>query len=304
MISPSAPRWTADQLEQGRQTALRRFRDERIREPLEAYLEAFDVYRGVVEDLFERTVDLSQLTEEASAVLTEDGLVDAVRYLAGPPISEDDLEVLAEASLSPTKLRANPDTARRVIGIVLQGLDRNRFPWISENREPTEAERDAAALASAALMASRRVMTDRANMAKSQQEQAVKDRLTAEGLQEVPARTIATLDAAPARGQFCGESSFAGRKADIVVRLWDGRAMPIECKVSNSYLNSVKRLNNDAAAKAERWVRDFGSVQTVPAAVLSGVYKQGNLVDAQNRGLTLFWAHDLAPMAAFIEGTR
>ena len=80
--------------------------------------------------------------------------------------------------------------------------------------------------------------------------------------------------------------------------------MPIECKVSNSSTNSVKRLNNDAAVKAVSWKTDFGLRQVVPVAVLSGVYKLHNLMDAQERGLTLFWAHDLAPMTAWIERTR
>lgn len=299
-----APRWTEDELEAGREAALQHFREERMQEPLEAYLEAFDAYRTKVEELLELTVDLSHLTDAAVDVLTDSGLLEAFRYLAGPPISADDLKVLAEATLTPTKLRQDPEMARRVVDTVLLGLDRNRFPWVAEDREPTEAERGAAALASAALMASRRVMTDRANLSKTEQEDAVKDRLRAAGLVEVPPRVIATLDDAPQRGEFCGESLFAGRKADIVVRLWDGRAMPTECKVSNSYLNSVKRLNNDAAVKADRWLHDFGSVQTVPAAVLAGVFKLHNLVDAQTRGLILFWAHDLGPMIEFIEATR
>jgi hypothetical protein len=67
---------------------------------------------------------------------------------------------------------------------------------------------------------------------------------------------------------------------------------------------SVKRLNNDAAAKAEAWRKDFGETQVVPTAVLGGVYKLHNLVDAQNRGLALFWAHDLTSLLDFIDKTR
>ena len=63
-------------------------------------------------------------------------------------------------------------------------------------------------------------------------------------------------------------------------------------KVSNSSTNSVKRLNNDAAVKATSRKTDFGLRQVVPSAVLSGVYKLHNLLDAQERGLTIFWAHD------------
>lgn len=94
------------------------------------------------------------------------------------------------------------------------------------------------------------------------------------------------------------------RKADFVIGLWDHRRMLIECKVSNSELNSVKRLNNDAAAKAEAWLQDFGRNNVVPAAVLSGVYKINNLIEAQDRGLALFWAHDLSQLEAWLSGTR
>jgi hypothetical protein len=79
--------------------------------------------------------------------------------------------------------------------------------------------------------------------------------------------------------------------------------MPIECKVSNSSTNSVKRLNNDAAVKAGSWRTDFGLRQVVPTAVLSGVYKLHNLLDAQERGLTLFWAHDLNRLTDWLART-
>ncbi|WP_369414122.1 XamI family restriction endonuclease [Paracandidimonas lactea] len=94
------------------------------------------------------------------------------------------------------------------------------------------------------------------------------------------------------------------RKADVVVRLHDTRLMAIECKVSNSATNSVKRLNNDAAAKAERWINQFGKAQVVPAAALAGVFKVLNLEQAQDLGLTLFWSHDLDQLGTFIESTR
>jgi hypothetical protein len=42
----------------------------------------------------------------------------------------------------------------------------------------------------------------------------------------------------------------------------------------------------------------------VPAAVPSGVYKVLNLVQAQHRGLTIFWAHDIDRLVEFIDATR
>jgi hypothetical protein len=80
--------------------------------------------------------------------------------------------------------------------------------------------------------------------------------------------------------------------------------MPIECKVSNSAVNSVKRLNREAAGKAESWIGDFGKKQVVPVAVLSGVYKLHNLLGAQERGVVLFWTHDLRALTEWIDATR
>lgn len=108
----------------------------------------------------------------------------------------------------------------------------------------------------------------------------------------------------PQPQQFCAECQLGERKADVVVRLHDTRLMPIECKVSNSATNSVKRLNNDAAVKAGYWLEQFGTSQVVPAATLAGVFKVLNLEQAQARGLALFWSHDLDKLGAFIKSTR
>lgn len=194
--------------------------------------------------------------------------------------------------------------ARRVIEVVRIGLDGRRFPWVAEHREPTKPERRAAVLASAALMAGSHVSAARRNEGKASQELLVEEALLTGGLRLVERRSIDTLNQAPKPGEFCRESMLGTRKADFVVGLGDRRVMAIECKVSNSAVNSVKRLNNDAAAKAESWFHDFGVKQTVPTAVLSGVFKLHNLLDAQSRGLTLFWAHDLPAMVSWIGRTK
>lgn len=302
MIHP--PSWTKEQLEADRILASASFSKERLEEPLEDYLEAFDEYQGHIEEMLEATVDLAQLEGSALDVLTDPHLLDAFRYLAAPPISQDDLKVLADAKLSKKHLRNNPADVQKIIGIVRQVLDRRRFAWVIEGREPTEAERNAAVLASAALMAASRAQTQRRTTGKKQQEAMVKDALKAMGFEEVASRKIPNVSHAPEPGSFCGESMLGTRKADIVVRLRDHRVMPVECKVSNSSTNSVKRLNNDAAVKAVSWKRDFGLLQVIPTAVLGGVYKLHNLLDAQERGLTLFWAHNLTPLTEWIAKTK
>ena len=64
MIDP--PHWTSDQLKAHAAVSIEQFRKQRIEEPLEHYLEAFDDYHGHVEDLFKTTLDLTKL--ESSAV--------------------------------------------------------------------------------------------------------------------------------------------------------------------------------------------------------------------------------------------
>jgi hypothetical protein len=113
-------------------------------------------------------------------------------------------------------------------------------------------------LGTAALLASQRVATDRRSESKTEQENRVEEVLLGNQFTKVPTRTVNTSAEAPQAGQFCRESTLAGRKADVLVGLWDTRLMPIECKVSNSVTNSIKRLNNDAAVKAVSWRQALG----------------------------------------------
>lgn len=299
-----APVWTAEQLKKESLSSTEVFRKRRMEEPLEEYLEAFDAYQGIIENLLEQTVDLSDLDGQLIEVVTDANLLEALRYLAGPPISADDLKTVADCVLTPAKLRNNADMAKTIMKVILDGLDRRRFPWVIEGREPTETERSAAVLASAALMATRRVGTSRRSTDKQRQEDEVLTALANAGLTRVATRTVNVLSEGPKPGEFCSESLLGKRKADIIVGLWDSRILAIECKVSNSATNSVKRLNNDAAAKAEEWRKDFGTVQVVASAVLSGVYKLRNLENAQHRGLHLFWAHDIAQLIGWIASTK
>lgn len=247
------PIWTDAELEVQRKIAIEAFRRQRMEEPLEQYIANFDEYQGKVEELLEATLDLSDLGSQITSVLTDSKLLETFRYLAGPPISEDDLKVVAEAALSRQRVLQDADMVERIRQVVLSGLDRRRFPWVIEGREPTESERQAAVIASAALIATRRLETARRSDGKKEQETTVHVALKVAGFEQVASRRVTVLSDAPAPGEFCAESYLGSRKADVLVGLWDRRVMPIECKVSNSSTNSVKRLNNDAAQKAEVW---------------------------------------------------
>ena len=298
------PVWSEQELELARDRAEEHFREGRHTEPLELYLELFDDYQGVVEEVLEQTVDLSQLEAEALNLVADERKFEVLRYLSGPPVSADDLKVLLQAkSLAASRFKAEPDLLDRLLSFVQDWHDRRRFPWLSESWEPEEHDRKAAILATTALLAMRRLETMRRGSGATFQERLVATQLRHSDFEQVETRKVNTLSNAPKVGEFCRESMLGTRKADFIIGLPDGRTMALECKVSNSSTNSIKRLNNDAAVKAVTWREEFGSSQIVTAAVLAGVYALRNLIDAQERGLTLFWAHDLAAMIDWIHST-
>lgn len=297
------PRWTEEELKNDANISAANFRAERLA-PTEAWAGHYRNARGKFENLFHQLQDLdpTHITNANLAQSYRKNLGEALRYLAGPPISDDDLKVIADVnSLAPNVLAADNDSVEKVFSVIQQVIDPFRFPWIVEKRPPTEQEKEAALLASSILLAAQRIATERRSVGKNDQETMVKDYLRSLGFIEVPTTTITTIVKGPQTNQFCAECMLGDRKADVVLRLPDTRLMAIECKVSNSSTNSVKRLNNDAAVKATYWNREFGLSQVVPSAMLSGVFKTHNLMQAQNHGLTIFWAHDLEKLGQFIK---
>lgn len=202
------PVWNDEQLEVDRIRAKGLFREERMREPLEEYLDQFEDAQHAFEDLLATSVDLTQLSNKALDIVTNKRLMTALRYLPGPPVSADDLKVLAETSLAQKHLRSNPDLGLKIVETILIGLDRRRFPWLSagQEREATDEERASAVLASAAVLATRRVETIRRNLGKQNQEQRVKDTLAGAGFTAVKIKKIDHLSKAPKPGEFCGET--------------------------------------------------------------------------------------------------
>lgn len=301
-ISP--PCWTREQLEVDRSAAILRFRHSRLAESVDRLARAHDDYAQRFAEILDSTSNLLELGTESIEVLASRRLLEAVRYLAAPPISEDDLKVLADVpSLAPKRLRGESKLREQVASTIKTAIDPRRFPWYQEKRSPSAAERDAAILASAALAGAQRVSTDRRSQSKTEQEEAVRVELRSAGFEQIAPKPVETIAHAPAPGQFCSECLVGSRQADILLSTYDHRMVAIECKVSNSSTNSIKRLNNDAAVKAEVWRKDFGERHVVPVAVLSGVFKLRNLEEAQYRGLTLFWAHNLSPLTDWLRTT-
>ena len=305
-MTKSPPSWSTEQLSTDAKVASEKFRTERLRITGE-----WEVQYQLAEKKFETLFDLlddlklKDIPEKKLAEAYKKDLGEALRYVAGPPISDDDLKVIADvASIAPSVISRKPKELRKVYSVIERVVDVHRFPWIKTGKTPTRQQRKAALVASAVLLAAQRIATERRNEGKNNQENLVKNYLKSIGFKEVAPKSITTIVRGPQEGEFMPECQLGERKADVVVRLHDTRLLAIECKVSNSATNSVKRLNNDAAVKAKYWHDQFGISQVVPAALLSGVFKVVNLEQAQAQGLSIYWSHDLDKLGRFIESTE
>lgn len=261
----SPPAWDEETLKADRREAVAAFVAERSAEGGERYRTAFAKNLVEVQSLFVASNDLRDFGS-GDVLSAQPKLSGVARYLCGPPISSDDLDTIAGARLA-ARSRLSLADAQRVEHVIEASVDRDRFPWLYDIpwRSPTDTEREIGLKWTAGLKAAQEVATGR-------------------------------------RSEFCEtETRVAGSKCDVAIGLMDGRLLLCECKVSNSGVNSVKRLNRECCEKAATWRSAFGS-QAITAAVLAGVYELRNLLDAQRGAspVAIFWEHRLDRLADFI----
>lgn len=290
--------WTDEELGRDRLLAIAAFIEQRLAEGTGPYVRRFRQLHRVVLRLFEASDNLSMLNGQV--FIEHPDLINAARFVAGPPISQDDLRTLVQAN--PYAAGLTLDVAERTAEVVLRLADPIRFPWVGQERTARRGERSAAVRWTASLWCVEQIRTSRRMESSTEQQNAVAACLLEVGLEQVSVPRIDALEDLPP-GSFTSETLVAGVKCDVPVRLHNRRLLAIECKVSNSGVNSVKRLNREVGQKAGAWRREFGE-QIIPAAVLAGVFELVNLRAAQDAGITLLWAHDLEWLREIDAGSR
>jgi len=324
--SDTPRKWSDDELEAGAARAVQEFVDRRLAEPGGRYLVHVEARRGALLDLFRLLRHIDPTRPDPAIIreiLQDRELFDALRYVGGPPVSEDDLGVLVTRSvqgLNKTDIRTQDRLPIEILQLICRIADPTRFPWITERRDPTARELRLALAATASMHAAQSLQTERRGHGKII-EQRFEQRLIDLGFRKISGETArlarhrARASAAPenvvlepprfpARGrvtqpthhpvypQFYGECTVYGRKVDLFVALRTGRMIALEAKDSSSALNSTKRLLNDTAAKARHYTAEAGR-NIISVALLSGVFKLSDLKSAQDNGLYLVWAHDI-----------
>lgn len=305
---PSSPTvWTEEQLAAEADKSLNAFVDRRLAEPHTRYAAHLAQRRRALARLFLalRPVDPQAPDPEiVRDIILDDELLGALRYAAGPPISEEDLGVLVTRKakrLTKKAVREDGTLAPDILELICRVADGSRFPWIRTRRAPRPSELRHAIDATAALHASQAMQTERRAYGREVERQ-LRERLEAMDYKLCSTPNRGNVNAPrhmPASKTFYGECSLYSRRADLLIGLDDGRTVAVEAKDSSSVLNSVKRVLNDTAAKARHWNTKMGE-QVIPVALLSGVFGTDTLKAAQANGLLLVWAHDLDSFAHWL----
>jgi hypothetical protein len=302
--------WSDEELTSQAQLSLDAFRARRLAEPTTRYPEILGQEKQAVCKLIRLMSVVNPNDPDPLAlrkIWADAKVFDVLRYVAGPPISLDDLGVLVTsgtAKLSKSRLSRSDELARATLAMICQLTDDSRFPWVKDQRKATLQEIKRAVYATASLRATQLLATERRGYGRKV-ELALCDALIARGFQRLAAPNggkILTPNQHPAPGTFYPECSLRARKTDLLIGLSDGRSVAVEAKDSGSVINSVKRVLNDTAAKAQYWHSQFATT-VVPVALLSGVFGVENLKSAQEHGLYLVWTHDLEGFVTWLEAS-
>jgi hypothetical protein len=299
-VSQTPTVWTVEQLVEQAQIALNEFVDRRLAEPGGKYQAHVHTRRAAIVRLFKELAVTNPASPDPAVVrkvLLDEELFDALRYVSGPPVSEDDLGVIVTRSVkgfNKTDLRKNEKLSVDVLKLICKLADPYRFPWLVDRRPPSRRELRNAIQSTMTLHASQALQTERRGYGKDV-EKRFELRLVELGFNKTPTPHKAKITAPihyPTYPNFYGECTVHDRKVDLFIALPTGRMIALEAKDSSSALNSVKRLNNDTAAKAKHFATEGGK-NIINVALLSGVFKVESLTMAQTSGLYLVWSHDL-----------
>ncbi len=296
--------WTEQELREASALSVEHFVANRLAEPTRKYEELLRDSVSEIEKLFDLSEDLTRL--DGAFFSQNPSLLNAARFLAGPPVSQDDLKTIT--GVKPPRSSVDEESGDKVAKVILQTIDKMRFPWVRKKRRPTPEERSTAIRWTAGVWAVELIRTWRRGEASKTQEAMVAEILESAGYKR--SEIDGSRNILPGefdrleRGAYTGELKLDGRKCDVPVRLYNGKVFAIECKVSNSEVNSIKRLVREIGGKADAWKNSFGaSIKTV--AVLSGVFGLTTLVEAQHsHGVFIVWEHDLKPFSDFLSSSK
>src|ERR1700691_4432642 len=171
-----AKEWRPSEIEADCAREREEFRKRRLAGPLNDYLEMFPSAKAAADQIvasLPRILASPADQEFLAEIVGDPDKFTALRYLAAPPISEDDLDTLLDNALSATALRNNAQLADELVSLLNTSLDPMRFPWIGKRRGPTAIEKNRAQFATAVAATCQGVQTKRRMMERNDLEEDV-----------------------------------------------------------------------------------------------------------------------------------
>lgn len=322
--------WTPDEITEDTLRARSAFQERRAKQIIEelamlsglrypnstsAVEEALSCMEKCIEEEFDEDKCQKVLLALMPGKEETDKNIEALRYLAFPPISADDLRTTAAIpSFSKKAIRENPNYAVQIFATVRLAMDSIRFPWIIDpdsykNEDGTvqvdkiEAHRQFAIRSTALLVASQQTQTSRRTDEKKELEDLITHTLESEDYINIPKKEIVTtgqLHKELSHGTFMKECTVMGENGDFVIRLFDDRFLFIECKASNSEVNSRKRLNKESIKNVKTWKTVLGS-EIIGAVAIRGVFKPEYVLSAQDDGVFIIWSDGIGRFQDFLQ---
>ncbi|KFI91238.1 restriction nuclease [Bifidobacterium saguini DSM 23967] len=308
MLFNKPKKFTREELEEAASLAgdhFKRTRTEAESDIADYYNSVFDHAYDEIEHILASTNQLQDF-ESMAARLFGDGYLDTLRYMERPTLSADDFKKLSATNTDARSKLSQPENAALAMEYLLRNLNTRIFPWFDRGAAPTDSDLNAAKHAVAALVADQKTKTMLRNRQSHTQEEAVREALIRDaGFTMVKAHDFRMITQGPKPGEvFHKETSIDGVKADVVFGLYDGRIMALECKGSNTAVNSYKRLNHETVDKIVKWNNMFGSNGIVGGCVLQGVFAVDNLLSAQQAGVAIFWSASLQELTDYALNTK
>jgi hypothetical protein len=243
------------------------------------------------------------LTEIPSALQQSGRVMEVLRFLLAPPLSQDQFKLLCPKWPKGTEKSAgalSEEAARAVAEVCSSWRDAARTaPFL----EAGDAAAKASAIAATAhMMAVNRYRTVRRMELAHQQERAVLDLLGALGYRKRESHLV-DQPGALAEREFMHATQFktadgSSHEVDVAIGLPKRTILALECKVSNDATNSVKRVN-DVLKKATAWKRQWGRF-VITGAMLQGVFSSKEPRRFLEEGIELFWSHRLEELRDFL----
>ena len=245
------------------------------------------------EEVTAALVATNNLTQIKSALIKSGRYSRALRFLLGPPLSQDQFQ-LACPEWTKTSEKTGRSLKEEAASAFEDTFKRWRDP-IRTDELSKESERLKAIYSTAIMIAQTEFATKkRMRLAKAQEKAAI-DVLKNIGFSRVELG-IVDQPGALAEKQFAQATQFAtadgsSHEVDLAIGLSKKRILALECKVSNDRTNSIKRTN-DILKKSAAWKTQWGRT-VIMGGLLQGVFGEKDPRRLIEGDVEIFWSHKL-----------